>query len=52
MAKKFSFDEAPEEEALEQEDGKEERKEKRERGREPEVVARPARRCVRRRRED
>jgi hypothetical protein len=33
--KKLSFDETPEEEALEQEDGKEERKEKRERGRDP-----------------
>jgi hypothetical protein len=52
MAKKFSFDEAREGEALEQEDGKKERKEKRERGREPEVIARPPRMCLRWRRRD
>jgi hypothetical protein len=46
MTKKFSFDEAREAEALEHKDGKEDRKEKKERVREPEVVARRARRCL------
>jgi hypothetical protein len=52
MATKLRFDEPPEGEALEQEDGKGKRKEERKRGKKSGAVAIPTWRCVGRRRAD